>query len=233
MKAFASKQAALARSTLHVVALTAAVASATPASAQSYEDPWHIDYPHIELGFDAGAVIWNAVDRNIVRPGGFVDFRLGWDYKWWVPMFALGFRGSGLDLFNVPGAPPGTRSDTLSNIYFSLGARFKAPNSSRVTPFADGFFDFNWWYVSQFVGSCAEFYCNGGRGYRFTPGFHGRLGIQIHVAPRADLELGFGAGYSFRGQFFFRNRSWLEPTIAFTYNFPAGYENRTSIPGYE
>lgn len=209
------------------------IASASSARAQYHEDPWQIDYPHIELGFDAGAVIWNGVDRDIVRPGGFVDFRFGWDYRWWVPMFALGFRGSGLDPFNVSGASPGGRSETLTNIYFSLGVRFKAPNRSRVTPFADGFFDFNWWRVSQFIAGCDQFYCNGGGGYRFTPGFHGRVGIQVHVAPRADLEFGFGAGYSFQGQFFFRNRSWLEPTIGFTYNFPAGYENRTSIPGYE
>jgi hypothetical protein len=56
--------------------------------------------------------------------------------------------------------------------------------------------------------------------------------MQIRVAPHADFELGFGAGYSFQGQFFLRNRSWLEPSIGFTYSFPAGDENRTSIKGY-
>ena len=56
--------------------------------------------------------------------------------------------------------------------------------------------------------------------------------MQIRVAPQADLEIGFGAGYSFQGQFFLTNRSWLEPSISFTYSFPAGYENRTSIEGY-
>ena len=66
---------------------------------------------------------------------------------------------------------------------------------------------------------------------RFTPGFHGRVGMQIRVAPQADLKLDFGAGYSFKGQFFLKNRSWLEPSISFTNSFPAGYENRTSIKG--
>ncbi len=214
-----------------LIVLVGATASASSVDAQ-YDDRWRHDYPHIEVGFDAGPIIWNGVDRDIVRPGGFVDVRFGWDYKWWVPMFALGFRGNGLNLQNVPGAPPGTRSETLTNIFFSLGFRFKAPNSSRITPFLDGLFDMNWWHANETQVACSYYYCVGSNRYRFTPGFHGRVGIQIRVAPQAEIELGFGAGYSFKGQVFFRNRSWLEPAVAFTYSFPAGYENRTSIEGY-
>lgn len=217
--------------TLALIALSGATVSASSVDAQD-DDRWRNGYPHIEMGFDAGPIIWNGVDRDIVRPGGFVDVRFGWDYKWWVPMFALGFRGSGLNLQNVPGAPPGTRSETLTNIFFSLGFRFKAPNSSRVTPFLDGLFDMNWWQANETQVVCSGYYCVGSNRYRFTPGFHGRVGIQIRVAPQAEIEVGFGAGYSFKGQFFFRNRSWLEPAVAFTYSFPAGYENRTSIEGY-
>jgi hypothetical protein len=218
--------------TLALIVLVGASASASSVEAQYY-DRWEIGYPHIEVGFDVGVMIWNGVDRDIVRPGGTVDVRFGWDYKWWVPMFALGFRGNGLDLYNVPGAPPGTRSETLTNIFFSLGVRFKSPNRSRVTPFLDGLFDMNWWHLNETQVVCSYYYCVGSNRYRFTPGFHGRVGIQIRVAPQAEIEVGFGAGYSFKGQFFLRNRSWLEPAIAFTYSVPAGYENRTSMPGYE
>lgn len=214
------------------VALACLAVTASAASAQDH-DRWPAGYPHIEIGFDAGPMIWNGVDRDIVRPGGFVDVRFGWDYKWWVPMFALGFRGSGLNQQEIPGAAAGTRNETLTNIFFSLGMRFKSPNQSKVTPFLDGFFDMNWWHLNEIEVTCDYYYCYGSNVYRFAPGFHGRIGVQIRVAPRAELELGFGAGYSFKGQFFFQNRSWLEPAIAFTCSFPVGYENRTSIPGYE
>ena len=214
------------------VVLACTWATASSVGAQYY-DRSQIGYPHIEIGFDAGPMIWNGVDRDIVRPGGFVDVRFGWDYKWWVPMFALGFRGSGLDLQKIPGAPAGTRSETLTSIFFSLGMRFKSPNRSRVTPFLDGFFDMNWWHLNETQVVCDYYYCYGSNQYRFTPGFHGRIGMQIRVTPQAEIEVGFGAGYSFKGQFFLRNRSWLEPAVALTYSFPAGYENRTSMPGYE
>jgi hypothetical protein len=177
-------------------------------------------------------MLWNGVDRDIVRPGGTVDARIGWNYKWWVPMVALGFRGNGLDLKNLPGAPPNTRRELLTNIFFSVGMRFVTPNRTRVAPFLDGWFDFNWWHLNETLILCNAWYCTGYNQYRFTPGFHGRIGMQIRVAPHADLEIGFGAGYTFQGQFFPTNRSWLEPSVGFTYSFPAGYENRTSIKGY-
>ena len=46
------------------------------------------------------------------------------------------------------------------------------------------------------------------------------------------IEFGIDAGYTFQGQFFLTNQSWLEPSVGFTYSFPAGYENQTSIKGY-
>ena len=99
------------------------------------DDRSKVGYPHIEVGFDVGVMLWNGVDRDIVRPGGTVDARIGWNYKWWVPMLALGFRGNGLELKNLPGAPATTRRELLSNIFFSLGMRFVAPNRTRVAPF--------------------------------------------------------------------------------------------------
>ena len=213
--------------------IVAASATNIPAKSRAqYEDPWERRYPHIEFGIDVGVLLWNGVDRDIVRPGGTVDARIGWNYKWWVPMVALGFRGSGLELKNLPGAPPNTRRELLSNIFVSAGMRFVAPNRTRVAPFLDGWFDFNWWHLNETQILCNAWYCTGYNQYRFTPGFHGRIGMQIRVAPQADLEVGFGAGYTFQGQFFLTNRSWLEPSVGFTYSFPAGYENRTSIKGY-
>jgi len=215
-----------------VVMLTAGATVPAGVARAHQEDSGNIGYPHMEFGFDVGVMLWNGVDRDVVRPGGTVDARFGWDYKWWVPMFALGFRGNGLNLYNVPGAPAGTRRETLTNIFFSAGMRFVVPNRTRVAPFADGWFDFNWWHLNETQVICDPWYCSGYNQYRFTPGFHGRVGMQIRVAPHADLEVGFGAGYSFQGQFFSTNRSWLEPSVGFTYSFPAGYENRTSIKGY-
>ncbi|MFZ1863720.1 MAG: hypothetical protein WAU39_05815 [Polyangiales bacterium] len=219
--------------TLAVGLAVAGVATMTssPAGAQ-YDDRWAVGYPHLELGFDVGVMLWNGVDRDVVRPGGTVDFRFGWDYKWWVPMFSLGFRGNGVDLSRVSGAPASASTEALTNIFFALGMRFVMPNRTRVAPFADGWFDFDWWHLDETLVVCNTWYCTGTDVYRFTPGFHGRIGIQIRVAPQADLEVSFGAGYSFRGQFFPENRSWLEPALGFTYSFPAGYENRTSIHGY-
>ena len=205
----------------------------TSAVEAHYSDSRQPGYPHIEIGFDVGVLLWNGVDRNVVRPGGTVDVRFGWDYKWWVPMIALGFRGNGLNLDNVPGASAAATRETLTNIFLALGVRFVAPNKTRVAPFADGWFDFNWWHLNETQVVCTVWYCTGSNRYRFTPGFHGRLGMQIRLAPRADLEIGFGAGYSFQGQFFLRNRSWLEPSIGLTYSFPAGYQDRMWIEGVE
>ena len=220
-------------STLAFGLVVGGVITITTSSADAqYGDRWALGYPHLELGFDVGVMLWNGVDRDVVRPGGTVDFRLGWDYKWWVPMFSLGFRGNGVDLSSVSGAPASVRRETLTNIFFALGMRFVAPNRTRVAPFADGWFDFNWWHLDQALVVCNAWYCTGTDVYRFTPGFHGRIGMQIRVAPHADLEVSFGAGYSFRGQFFPENHSWLEPALGFTYSFPAGYENRMSIDGY-
>jgi hypothetical protein len=173
----------IARTVALALFLVASVTIAANTTRAQSQDAWEVLYPHLEFGIDVGVMLWNGVDQNIVRPGGTVEARFGWNYKWWVPMFALGFRGNGLDLYKVQGAPPGTRRETLTNIFFSAGIRLVAPNRTR-------------------------------------------------VAPQADLEVGFGAGYTFQGQFFLKNRSWLEPSISFTYSFPAGYENRTSIKGY-
>ena len=203
----------------------------TTARAQ-HENPWDVRYPHIEFGVDVGVMLWNGVDRDAVRPGGTVAAHFGWDYKWWAPMFALGFRGNGIDVRNIPNASPTAQRQTLTNIFFALGMRFAAPNRTRVAPFLDGWFDLNWWHLNETQIICNVWYCQGTNQYRFAPGFHGRIGMQIRVAPQADLEIGFGAGYSFRGQFFLENQSWLEPSFSFTYSFPAGYENRTSIKGY-
>jgi hypothetical protein len=222
----------MARTVALVLIVVASATIADNAARAQYEDPWKPGYPHIEVGFDVGVMLWNGVDRNVVRPGGIVDMRFGWDYKWWVPMFALGFRGNGLDLYKIQGAPAGTQRETLTNIFFSMGMRFITPNRTRVAPFLDGWFDFNWWHLNETQVTCGVWYCTGTNQYRFTPGFHGRVGMQIRLTPRADLEVGFGAGYSFQGQFFLTNRSWLEPSVGFTYSFPAGYENRTSIEGY-
>lgn len=216
---------------LALMVAASATAVAITARAQ-HENPWEVRYPHIEFGVDVGVMLWNGVDRNVVRPGGTVAAHFGWDYKWWVPMFALGFRGNGIDVRNIPNASPTAQRQALTNIFFALGMRFVSPNRTRVAPFLDGWFDLNWWHLNETQVVCNVWYCQGVNQYRFAPGFHGRIGMQIRVAPQADLEIGFGAGYSFRGQFFLENQSWLEPSFSFTYSFPAGYENRTSIRGY-
>jgi len=221
-----------ARMTARALMLATGTTIVASAATAQFEDPWEVRYPHLEVGFDVGVMLWNGVNRDVVRPGGTVDARIGWNYKWWVPMFALGFRGNGIDLGNIQGAPPGTLRETLTNIFFSTGMRFVIPNPTRVAPFLDGWFDLNWWHLNETQIVCNVWYCTGANQYRFTPGFHGRIGMRIRVTPQADLEIGFGAGYSFQGQFFLKNRSWLEPSFSFTYSFPAGYENRTSIKGY-
>lgn len=213
-----------------MVAVTATT-GARAARAQ-YENPSEVGYPHIEFGADVGVMLWNRVDRNVVRPGGTISAHFGWNYKWWVPMVALGFRGNGIDVRNIPNASPTAQRQALTNIFFAVGMRFVTPNRTRVAPFLDGWFDLNWWHLNETQIICNVWYCQGTNQYRFAPGFHGRVGMQIRVAPQADIEVGFGAGYSFRGQFFSENQSWLEPSVSFTYSFPAGYENRTSIRGY-
>jgi hypothetical protein len=220
------------RSVALALMIAASATSVASAAHAQYENPWEVRYPHIEFGIDVGVILWNGVDRNVVRPGGTVAAHFGWDYKWWVPMFALGFRGSGIDIRNIAGASPTASRELLTNIFFAVGMRFVTPNRTRVAPFLDGWFDLNWWHLNETQILCNVWYCQGTNQYRFTPGFHGRIGMQIRVAPQADLEIGFGAGYSFKGQFFTENRSWLEPSVSFTYSFPAGYENRSSIRGY-
>jgi hypothetical protein len=205
------------------------------ATAGAQEDEqWKVGYPHIEFGIDVGVILWNHVDRNVVRPGGTVDARISWDYKYWAPMIALGFRGNGIDYDALAGAPTLAGRQTLTNIFFALGVRFVYPNRSRVSPLLDGWFDLNWWHLNETTVVCDPtiWYCRGYSNFRFTPGFHGRLGIQIRLTPSADLEIGFGAGYTFQGQFFTSNESWLEPSIGFTYSFPPGYQDRTSMHNF-
>ena len=64
-----------------VFALMLAVGTTTIAGVASADsdDPSKVGYPHIEFGIDVGVILWIGVDRDIVRPGGTVDARIGWN----------------------------------------------------------------------------------------------------------------------------------------------------------
>lgn len=186
-------------------------------------------YPHLNFGMDLGVMLWNDFDSDIVRPGTAFDFRIAWDTKYVEPMFELGFRISGVEVREIPGAPSSADRERLKNIFVGLGARIKVPNRSVVTPFFDGLFDLNWWNFVETQLVCNYWYCTAVDSFRFAPGFHGRLGLLFRVTPQTYIEAGCGLGMSFKGDFFDDSRSWLEPFAGFTYAFPAGYEDRTSM----
>jgi len=57
--------------TLAFALMLAAIATiAANAVHAQHENPWKAHYPHIEFGIDVGVMLWNGVDRDIVRPGG-------------------------------------------------------------------------------------------------------------------------------------------------------------------
>jgi hypothetical protein len=186
-------------------------------------------YPHLNFGMDLGVVLWNDFDRDIVRPGAAFDARIGWDTKYVEPMLELGFRVNGVEVSEIPRGSPQAERERLKNVFVGLGARFKVPNRSVVTPFLDGVFDLNWWTFAETRLVCNYWYCTAVDEFRFAPGFHGRLGLMFRVSPQAYIEAGCGLGMSFAGDFFGESQSWLEPFAGFTYSFPAGYENRTSM----
>lgn len=186
-------------------------------------------YPHLNFGMDLGVVLWNDFDRDIVRPGAALDARIGWDTKYLEPMVELGFRANGVEVSEISGGSPQADRERLKNIFVGLGARFKVPNRSIVTPFFDGLFDLNWWSFVETRIVCSYWYCTAVDDFRFAPGFHGRLGLLLRVSPQAYIEAGCGLGMSFAGDFFDEARSWIEPFAGFTYSFPAGYEDRTSL----
>lgn len=172
---------------------------------------------HTELGMNLGVMIWNDVDRDIVKPGAALTARLGFDFKYFVPQMEFGLRWTAIDPSKLD---PLLQRDPLRSIVFALGSRFQVPNQSRVTPYADVMFDMNWWNYREVSNpSCVSYYCNSVAKYRFTPGFRGRLGMLIRATDLFEVELGFGAAFSFRGSFFIQNRSWLEPYVGFTYSF--------------
>ena len=194
-------------------------------TAVSAEEPARDHVHHTELGMNLGVMIWNDVDRDIVRPGATLSARLGYDLEYVVPQLEFGLRWSGVDLESLNAT---LGRNTLRSIFFALGARFQVPNKSRITPYADALFDMNWWNFRETTIACGVWYCDSVNTYRFSPGFRGRLGMLIGVAKLVDIEVGFGAGFSFQGDFFARNRSWLEPFVGFTYSFrsPEAYSLR-------
>ena len=66
-----------ARMTARALMLATGTTIVASAATAQFEDPWEVRYPHLEVGFDVGVMLWNGVDRDVVRPGGTVDARIG------------------------------------------------------------------------------------------------------------------------------------------------------------
>jgi hypothetical protein len=89
------------------------------------------------------------------------------------------------------------------------------PTPSGFTPYAQGGFDMNFWNYRETAFVCDFWYCYTTNVYRFTPGFHGRLGGQLpmRATSSAYLDLGVEVGMSFPGDFFLENQTWVTPYL--------------------
>lgn len=176
--------------------------------------------------FDIGVPVMLDVDRDLVRPGANLHAQGGWDFGYgaiflhggwrWIPVDFNRARDAGVDTYGASGRTP------LKNPYFGIGLRGQIPNSSRFLPYASVSFDFNFWNFREQGVACGGYYywwCNGYDVYRFTPGFSGRIGTGIELVSSIYLDLGLGVSMSFEGDFFDKNRAWLEPYLGVMHRF--------------
>lgn len=161
-----------------------------------------------------GVPIANNVDRDIVRPGGSIDVRGGYDLGYVVPELEMGFMGMPVKGNKID---PGLDNRPLKQFYFGLGLRLQIPNRSIVLPYLSGAFDFQFWNLYDRAIVCDFWYCREQNDYSFTPGFTGRGGVAFKLRPNLAIDVNLRVGMSFPGNAFDSSQSWVQPSLGVSF----------------
>lgn len=191
-------------------------------SIHGWADPPPRRVPALESTLYLSVPLWNDVPRDIVRPGFSMAYRGGFDLGYVVPEWELGYRWVWVDVSRAADENPGAGiprlgTETLRSFYFGAGLRLHVPNDSIVTPYASTIFTFNWWNFLETSYGCGWWYCSTFDVYRFTPGFNWRFGLSFEINRYLYAEAGLGVGFSFTGDFYDDNQSWLLPYAGLTF----------------
>ncbi|MEM8607454.1 MAG: hypothetical protein AAGF92_10125 [Myxococcota bacterium] len=168
-------------------------------------------------GATVGVPIFLDNDREVVRPGGEMNFWVGLDIGWLV--FAGGFGASWtpIDLASVDGGQALGRSP-LARLYIQAEVRLQVPVAKAVLPFISGAFDANWWRHRDTQGlTCDFWYCLDRSRFTFAPGFTGKLGLGIKIGTRVYLDVGSKISLTGTGDFFESSEWFVTPFLGITY----------------
>jgi hypothetical protein len=182
-----------------------------PAMTRYVRSAWLVSQFHV------GVPLLLDTDRDVVRPGTNLGMRLSFMSRYvgggvhgsyqWIPI--EGGRSS-RDPFGQTG-----RRMPLRRAAFGPFVAAELPNETPFTPYVQGAFDLNFWNFDENAIVCDFWQCTSSNVYRFTPGFHGRVGAKFELAThrRIFLDLGLEGGVSFPGSFFSRSQGWATPYL--------------------
>ena len=161
-----------------------------------------------------GVPIFLNVDHSKFRPGFDTSWAGGLDLEYFVFGVGAGLMFTPIDLQgfvddfgNQGGRRPATR------FYLFPEIRFQFPNQSLVLPYFTGAFDVNFWSLHSTDLVCDEFYCDGRKLFRFTPGFTGQVGLAFHLKRGIHVDVGMKYSFSGKGAFFDSSQWWLTPYV--------------------
>jgi hypothetical protein len=168
--------------------------------------------------FTLGVPVWLDVDRDVVRPGADLNFFGGVDIGYAVFGLALGAMWTPMNLYNIPGATPGSGYDRspMTRLYFAPEIRVQVPNKTPILPYLGITFDANWWRVKEtdiVCGGVYYYYCARVAIFRFTPGMTAKLGVAFRVSTGSHIDIGIKYSLSGTGSFFFRREQWVTPYV--------------------
>jgi hypothetical protein len=200
--------------------LSASVAAQSSEISQADPEPALTRYERsawLVSQFHVGVPLLLGTDRDVVRPGTNLGMRLSFMSRY----FGGGIHGSYQWIPIQGGVSPDPffrqsgRRMPLRRAAFGPFVAAEASNRTAFTPYAQGGFDFNFWSFGENAVVCDFWQCTSSNVYRFTPGFHGRVGAKFELAThrRIFLDLGLEGGVSFPGSFFSRSQGWATPYL--------------------
>ena len=175
--------------------------------------PRHHAPLHRQLSIWAGVPLFADVDRDIVRPGGAVQLRYGFDHGWFVPELLVGYQGTPVEWGLLD---PAYERAPLSQMLFEVGMRFQYMNESLALPYLGAGIDTLWWFLRDAADVCGVLLCVGRDSPTVTFGFSFRGGVALEVRENVLLDLGLTAQVSLEGDLFDHARWWLTPFVGIT-----------------
>ncbi len=167
--------------------------------------------PFLAIEVGVPLFVGSDVDRDVVRPGGGVDFLGGVDFGYGVLELDVGFLAAPIE---SSGGVTGVGREPLKHVHFGFGGRLQLLNDSVVTPYLGASFALQWWRLFETPTACPPWYCTDRNGFQFTPGLNLRVGMLINVGDCLALDLGLRYGIAFQGNDVFdKVRHFLAPGL--------------------